>query len=191
MAQKFKTGVIDLKGGEPNKDSIPAMLMPGESVITKDTTKIFKNELIMMEKNPKLMQDVFDIAKSVVSMPSMPMPEINMPELPSIAMPSINMPEMQSITIPDIPQIAMPEIPSINMPELNKTQMTMQPNNKELIDEIKDLKMTIAINSTPKDEIEKAVIDVLDRKFQQVGNSDFYRYMQNAIETETGKAAQI
>lgn len=45
--QGFKDGVVDLQkpGAAPDRDSVPAMLMPGESVITKAATKKSKRLL--------------------------------------------------------------------------------------------------------------------------------------------------
>jgi hypothetical protein len=59
--QGFAKGVIDLKGGQAGKDSIPSMLMPGESVITTEATKGSKKLLKKVqakEINDKVLDDL-------------------------------------------------------------------------------------------------------------------------------------
>lgn len=43
--KKLKKGEIDIKGGKQGEDSIPALLMPGESVMTREETKDSRNIL--------------------------------------------------------------------------------------------------------------------------------------------------
>lgn len=60
-AKYYAKGEVDIKGGTPGKDSIQAMLMPGESVITTDKTKRSKNTLKMIHAgklNDGVMRDI-------------------------------------------------------------------------------------------------------------------------------------
>jgi len=42
---KFAKGTMNVQGGVPNKDSVPAYLMPGESVFSKSTTEAYRPAL--------------------------------------------------------------------------------------------------------------------------------------------------
>lgn len=60
-ARYYAKGEVDIKGGTPGKDSIPAMIMPGESVITTENTKNSKGILkaIQAKKlNDRVMRDL-------------------------------------------------------------------------------------------------------------------------------------
>lgn len=57
----YAKGEVDIKGGKPGKDSIPAMIMPGESVITTDKTKQSKQTLKMIHAgklNDRMMKEL-------------------------------------------------------------------------------------------------------------------------------------
>jgi hypothetical protein len=58
-AQPLKQGAIDLQGGSQGVDSIPAMLTPGESVMTEQETRRFKPQLQLMRTNPDLAERAF------------------------------------------------------------------------------------------------------------------------------------
>ena len=45
-------GIIDIQGGTENKDSIPALLMPGETVLTKGITQNYYPQIVQMFKYP-------------------------------------------------------------------------------------------------------------------------------------------
>lgn len=55
----YAKGEIDIKGGQPGKDSIPAMLMPRESVMTSDET-ISSGKTLRMIRAKKLNDKVLD-----------------------------------------------------------------------------------------------------------------------------------
>jgi hypothetical protein len=60
-ARYYAKGEVDIKGGTPGKDSIPAMIMPGESVITTDKTRKSKQTLKMIHAgklNDSVMRDI-------------------------------------------------------------------------------------------------------------------------------------
>ena len=60
-AQQFADGVINLEGGVRGKDSIPAMLMPGESVMTTQETNDFLPTLSAIRKGdiaPELLNGI-------------------------------------------------------------------------------------------------------------------------------------
>src|SRR5690606_30114948 len=59
--RRLKKGAIDLKGGKQGEDSIPALLMPGESVMTREETKDSRNILkaIRAKKlNDQVLKDI-------------------------------------------------------------------------------------------------------------------------------------
>lgn len=65
--EPFAKGVIDLQGGERGKDSIPAVLMPGESVMTTKETAEHK-EALMAIRNDKFEDYLRKSAEPYVSM---------------------------------------------------------------------------------------------------------------------------
>jgi len=52
---EFKDGVVDLQGGVKGKDSIHALLMPGESVVTTNATQKYAPELEAMNEGTYMM----------------------------------------------------------------------------------------------------------------------------------------
>lgn len=57
--KKFAAGVIDLQGGTPGVDSIPSLLMPEESVMTSQETRMFK-PTFMAIRNKQISAEVLN-----------------------------------------------------------------------------------------------------------------------------------
>ena len=71
--QRFKDAVIDLQGGIKGVDSIPSLLMPGESVMTTEETTRFKPMFEGIRKG--LIKDMHDVAGMQMAIAKKPQPK--------------------------------------------------------------------------------------------------------------------
>ena len=59
--QRFAKGTLNVRGGKEGEDSVPALLMPGEAVIPKETNMLYKNAISAIY-NKSVPPSVFDYA---------------------------------------------------------------------------------------------------------------------------------